>query len=161
MLFHNKNRISAKVTTTLIVFTLTIVFTSTTNQVTAITTASNTTTTTSPSSGLELSPQPVWDEVVVNTGVTPINETHTIVTFIGNGTMTVPDTGKAPQGKGIIIAVFDRKATGMLAPFNGMIVTGIHDEPPNVEGSYYKTLGVEKWNTITITITYRQYYSLL
>jgi hypothetical protein len=36
-----------------------------------------------------------------------------------------------PQGKGIVIAVFDRNATGMLAPFNGMIVTGIHDEPPN------------------------------
>ena len=35
------------------------------------------------------------------------------------------------QGKGIVIAVFDRNATGMLAPFNGMIVTGIHDEPPN------------------------------
>ena len=120
--------------------------------------------------------------MVVNTGATPINETHTLVTFIGNGTMTVPDTGQTinmtnngyaiispiagdpttisasgreavfsedgdtstitfheivrydpdtPQGKGIVIAVFDRNATGMLAPFNGMIVTGIHDEPPN------------------------------
>jgi hypothetical protein len=29
---------------------------------------------------------------------------------------------KTPQGKGIVIAVFDRNATGMLAPFNGMIV---------------------------------------
>jgi hypothetical protein len=37
-----------------------------------------------------MSPQPVWDEVVVNMGATPINETHTIVTFVGNGTMTVP-----------------------------------------------------------------------
>jgi hypothetical protein len=34
------------------------------------------------------------DEVVINTGETPLNETHTIVTFVGNGTMTVPDTGK-------------------------------------------------------------------
>jgi hypothetical protein len=30
-----------------------------------------------------------------------------------------------------VIPVFDRNATGMLAPFNGMIVTGTHDEPPN------------------------------
>jgi hypothetical protein len=43
---------------------------------------------------LDYSPSPIVDEVVINTGETPINETHTIVTFIGNGTMTVPDTGK-------------------------------------------------------------------
>jgi hypothetical protein len=30
-----------------------------------------------------------------------------------------------------VIAVFDRNATGMLALFNGMIVTGTHDELPN------------------------------
>ena len=119
---------------------------------------------------------------MVNTGATPINKTHTLVTFIGNGTIKVPDTGQTinmtnngfaiispiagdpttisasgreavfskdgdtsaitfheivrydpeiPQGKGIVLAVFDRNATGMFAPFNGMIVTGIHDEPPN------------------------------
>jgi hypothetical protein len=43
---------------------------------------------------LDFSPRPIVDEVVINTGETPINETHTIVTFIGNGTMTVPDTEK-------------------------------------------------------------------
>jgi hypothetical protein len=32
------------------------------------------------------------------------------------------------QGKGIIIAVFDRNATGTLAPFNGMMVVGTHYE---------------------------------
>jgi hypothetical protein len=32
---------------------------------------------------------------------------------------------------GIVIAVFDRNATGMLSLFNGMIVTGIRDEPSN------------------------------
>lgn len=127
---------------------------------------------------------PIWDEVVITTGETPINETHTIVTFIGNGTMTVPDTGKTinmanngtaiispvtgspgtvnaygresvfsedgdtiaitfheiiqsdsstPQGKGVGIAVFDRNATGLLAPFNGMIAAGTHDAPLNPE----------------------------
>jgi hypothetical protein len=174
MHFHNKekdkNNIMMKAAIT--IFTLGIIFASTSSPVIA---TGNTT-------GLELSPQPVWDEVVVNTGATPINETHTIVTFIGNGTMSMPNTGQTinmtnngyaiispiagdpttisasgreavfsedgdtsaitfheivrydpdiPQGKGIVLAVFDRNATGMLAPFNGMIVTGIHDEPPN------------------------------
>jgi len=36
-----------------------------------------------------------------------------------------------PDGKGIIIAVFDRNSTGVLAPFNGMLMVGTHDEPLN------------------------------
>ncbi len=32
------------------------------------------------------------------------------------------------EGKGLVIAVFDRNATGMLAPFNGMMVVGSHEE---------------------------------
>jgi hypothetical protein len=67
-----------------------------------ITTTSDTTTTTSaatitfsPSSvGIELSSQLVWEELATNTGLTPINQTHSIATFIGNGTLTVPDTGE-------------------------------------------------------------------
>ena len=125
------------------------------------------------------------DEVVINTGETPINETHTVVTFVGNGTMTVPDTGKTfnqtnhgyaiispltgspesfssygretvlseddgnttsftfyeiiqsdtanPLGKGIMIAAYDENATGLFAPFNGMIAIGTHKEPLNPE----------------------------
>jgi hypothetical protein len=67
-----------------------------TTEVVATTTTSNTTTTTTTtsSSGLELSPQPVWEEQATTTGVTPINQTHSIATFIGNGTLTVPDTGE-------------------------------------------------------------------
>lgn len=34
------------------------------------------------------------------------------------------------EGKGLVIAVFDRNATGMLAPFNGMTVVGTHEEDP-------------------------------
>jgi hypothetical protein len=37
------------------------------------------------------------------------------------------------EGKGIIISVFERNATDMLAPFNGMIVAGTHNEQPNTE----------------------------
>ena len=32
-----------------------------------------------------------------------------------------------------MIAVYDRNATGMLAPFNGMMAIGTHKEPLNPE----------------------------
>lgn len=44
---------------------------------------------------LEFSSQPVWDEKATATGMTPINETHTRVEFVGNGTIIDPDTGEA------------------------------------------------------------------
>jgi hypothetical protein len=138
-------------------------------------------TTPSPSSSeIHLSPQPIWEERVGNTGETPFNQTHSIITFFGNGTLTVPDTGETIdvtnngtaifssvrgtsfgresffsedgdstaitfyeiekedpatlQTRGITTAVFDSNATGSLAPFNGMIVVGLHDEQPNEEG---------------------------
>ena len=37
------------------------------------------------------------------------------------------------QGKGIVGAVFDNNATGSLAPFNGMLVVGTHDENPSTQ----------------------------
>jgi hypothetical protein len=130
-----------------------------------------------------LSAQPVWDEQATSTSVTPINETYRVATFIGNGTMTVPDTGETInmtnngtafisfvpgynetvstygreyvfsvddgdttaitfneiirydpatfEGSGLVTAVFDRNATGSLAPFNGMMVVGTHEEDPS------------------------------
>jgi hypothetical protein len=160
--------------------------TTTTAGVTTTTTNDTTTAATStPSSsslGLEFLPQPIWEEEASNTGVTPINETHTLIAFVGNGTLTVPDTGETIpmtnngnalvssvtgsaygrenvfsevdddttaitfyeivegdpetlETRGVIIAVFDRSATGSLAPFNGMITVGIHDEQPNAEAA--------------------------
>ena len=143
------------------------------------------TTTTTPSLELEFSAQPIWDETVRTTAIIPINQTHSMATFEGNGTMRVPDTREiinmtnngtafgsiVPQanntvisygrenvfsvddgdtsaitffeiiqydpttfqGKGIVTAVFDNNATGSLAPFNGMLVAGIHEEDPATE----------------------------
>ena len=160
------------------------------------TTSNSITATTTPSSGLELSPQPIWDEQATNTGRTPINETHSIVSFIGNGTMVVPDTGQTVnmtnngtglvspvpgynatvsaygrehvfseddgdttaitfyeiirydpttfEGKGLITAVFDRNATGSLAPFNGMMVVGTHEEDPNAAAA---TITLWEWQS--------------
>lgn len=133
---------------------------------------------------IEFSPYPIWEEVAINTGVTRINETHQIVTFDGNGTITIPDTKKIMNmtnhgtaiispivgspgtfsasgresvlseggdtatitfneivqydpttlvGEGIVTAVFDRNATGILAPLSDMIVVGIHEENPDTK----------------------------
>jgi hypothetical protein len=140
------------------------------------------------SSEIHLSPQPIWEERVSNTGETYFNQTHSIITFFGNGTLTVPNTGETIdvtnngtailssvtgtsfgresfiaengdstaitfyeiekedpatlQTRGITTAVFDSNATGSLAPFNGMIVIGLHDEQPNEEGV---TMTLWKW----------------
>jgi hypothetical protein len=58
-----------------------------------------------------LSPQPIWDEQATTTGITPINETHSIVSFIGNGTMTVPDTGETIN--------MTNNGTGLISPVPG------------------------------------------
>jgi hypothetical protein len=55
---------------------------------------SSTTGTANTPSGVELSPQPVWKEQATTSAMTPINQTHSIVTFIGNGTLIVPGTGQ-------------------------------------------------------------------
>src|SRR3712207_2489973 len=47
---------------------------------------------TSPSSGIELSPQPVYQREPSTSGVTPINQTHIASTFSSNGTLTLPNT---------------------------------------------------------------------
>jgi hypothetical protein len=50
------------------------------------------TTTTNTSSGVELSPQPVYERRPSTTGVTPINQTYIRSTFSSNGTLTLPNT---------------------------------------------------------------------
>jgi hypothetical protein len=74
-------------------------------------TASNTTTTTaettpSSSSGVELSLQPIYQEQSSEANITPINQTHAILTFSGNGTLTLPDTTETinttSNGTGVI-----------------------------------------------------------
>jgi hypothetical protein len=75
------------------IFTLTIIFASTSTTLVSASTAGNTTTTTSsPSSGIELSPQPVYQRQPSTSGVIPINQTHIGSTFSANGTLTLPST---------------------------------------------------------------------
>jgi hypothetical protein len=90
---NNSNRrlIAAASAIPATIFIVSIIFASSmVGPVAATTTiASNTTTS---SSGIELSPQPIWQERQISVSDTPINNTHTSITFIGNGTLTLPNT---------------------------------------------------------------------
>jgi hypothetical protein len=192
---HSYFMVTASIAAALLALSIIITASSVAATPVAASTAGNNTTTTAttdttattpssplPSSGLELSAQPVWDERVWTTSITPINQTHSMATFEGNGTMTVPDTGETInmtnngtaigsivpqanntvisygrenvfsvddgdtsaitffeivqydpmtfQGRGLVTAVFDNNSTGSLAPFNGMMVVGTHEESP-------------------------------
>ena len=52
------------------------------------------TTTTNTSSGIKLSPQPIYQESTPPGRVTPINQTHISATHIGNGTLTLPNSNQ-------------------------------------------------------------------
>jgi hypothetical protein len=53
--------------------------------------ATTTTTTTSPEAGIELSPQPIYQEQIRDIVVIPINQTHLQITYSGNGTLNLPN----------------------------------------------------------------------
>ena len=191
---NNNYHVIASATTIAAIFTLAIIFASITTPISASTTGNNTATTVT-SLGLELSPQPIWDEQATSTNVTPINETHRVATFIGDGTLTIPATGETInmtnngtafisfvpgyaetvsahgrehvlseddndttaitfyeiirydpttfEGNGLVIAVFDNNATGSLAPFNGIMVVGTHEEDPSTQTATIRLWGWE------------------
>jgi hypothetical protein len=147
-------------------------------EATATTTEATTTTAPVPSSsGLELSPEPVYQERQIDVSETPVNQTHFQITTSGNGTLTLPNTtetisttstgsviismdgtaiGKEvistedgsesatakffgiarfdmeedDTDRGIIIALVDTNSTGRLAQFDGMILAGQIEFPP-------------------------------
>jgi hypothetical protein len=57
-------------------------------------TAGTTTASALSSSGIKLSPQPIYQESTPPGSVTPINQTHISATHIGNGTLTLPNSNQ-------------------------------------------------------------------
>lgn len=96
---------------------------------TATVTSSNMTTTTtvpptSPALGIELGPQPVWQERATTIGMTSINQTHMSATFSGDGTLTLPNTTEniifATNGSGLIsLATQSAQATETIMTEDG------------------------------------------
>jgi hypothetical protein len=78
----------------LAIATIMLVSTSILTPVAATTTtaAGTNATTSSAPSGIKLSPEPIYQERTKEQGVTPINETHFILTYSGNGTLNLPNS---------------------------------------------------------------------
>jgi hypothetical protein len=112
------------------------------NNITAgetITTTSDTSTTTPPSSELELSPEPVLQKRVTTTDVTRINETHSIVEFVGNGTMTFPDIGETitMTSKGTAIISLVPGSTGTVSAYGREHVFSEDDDDEATAITFY------------------------
>jgi hypothetical protein len=150
-------------------------------------TNNTTTLSSSSSSGLKFSLQPFWEEQITDTSETPINETHIIGTFTGNGTLYLPNsteeainipsngsviasiidynigvgeevistvdgTESATQkffgiarfnmedgtGRAIVIALVHTNSTGRLAPLDGMILVGTHEQELNTPTAIFR-----------------------
>src|ERR687892_1010179 len=100
---NNSHPVETATATTISVLAIAIIMLSTTTiaspvAATTTTTASAGTTTTSsapsPSLGIKLSPQPIYQESAPPGSVTPINQTHIIATHTGNGTLTLPNSNQ-------------------------------------------------------------------
>lgn len=80
------------------IFTLGVIIVASSMATTATPVAATTTpttignNTTLPPSGIELSPQPIYVERTAEAGFTPINDTHAMLAYSGNGTLTLPNS---------------------------------------------------------------------
>ena len=91
-------------------------------------TTTNATTATTSSSGIKLSPQPIYEERSPPGSVTPINQTHGILTFTGSGMLTLPNITQTinttSNGTGIIsFATSSGYAKETIRTENGETVT--------------------------------------
>jgi hypothetical protein len=80
----------------------------------AVAPALATTTVPSSSSGIELSPEPVYQERQIRESRTAINETHFQVAISGNGTLSLPNTTDtiSTTSTGSVLSALDGTATG-------------------------------------------------
>jgi hypothetical protein len=80
----------------------------------AVAPALATTTVPASSSGIELSPEPVYQERQIRESRTAINETHFQVAISGNGTLTLPNTTDTitTTSTGSVLSALDGTATG-------------------------------------------------
>ncbi len=108
-----------------------------------------TTTPPASSSGIELSPQPVYQEQVRDEGETPINQTHIQLSFSGNGTLNLPN-GTEPirttsTGSGI---------ASMMGTFAGKEILTTEDGSENATATFYEIVrfGEQEGRGIAIAV---------
>jgi hypothetical protein len=95
----------------------------------------NTTTTTS-SLGIELSPQPIFQDQVRGVSETPINQTHTQSTVSGNGTLTLPNTTETIRTTSSGILIVSMK--GIAATAAGKEILTTEDGSENATATLYE-----------------------
>lgn len=147
MHFYNKKRNYAKVTATAAsILTLTILMAASNM---AAVPASATTTPSASSSGIELSPQPVYQEQVRDEGETPINQTHIQLSFSGNGILNLPN-GTEPirttsTGNGI---------ASMIGTFAGKEILTTEDGSESATATFYEIVrfGEQQGRGIAIAV---------
>src|ERR687897_632498 len=129
---NKKNNHFIATTAATIIFTLAIMAAS--NMATpaaATTTTSNTTTTYS--SGIELSPKPIYQEHIRDVSETLINQTHAHLIVEGNGTLTLPNITEPVKtistGSGIV---------SIIGSFAGQVILSTEDGSENATAISYE-----------------------
>src|SRR5215210_7781787 len=123
------------ITTTLLTLGTIAVLSSMATTPAAATTTNNTITTITPtpSSGIELSPQTVYQEQVRDQGEIPINQTHIQLSFSGNGTLNLPNGTETIRttstGSGIV---------SMMGTFAGKEILTTEDGSENATVTFYE-----------------------
>jgi hypothetical protein len=116
---NKKNNRYVRITAT--IFTLAIIAVAASSMATAPVaeaTATTTEATTTPpvpsSSGIELSPEPVYQERQITVGETAVNQTHVQLDMSGNGTLTLPNTTEtiSTTSTGSLIVSLDGTGAG-------------------------------------------------
>jgi hypothetical protein len=150
---NNSYVIAASVAAAL--FTFAIMATAASNMATTTPAAATTTaaatpnnTTTTPS-GIELSPQPVYQEQVRDEGEIPINQTHIQLSFSGNGTLNLPNGTETIRttstGSGI---------ASMIGTFAGKEILTTEDRSENATATFYEIVrfGEQQGRGIAIAV---------
>jgi hypothetical protein len=145
-LFYNKKRNNTKGTVAASIFTLAIIMAA--SNMAAVPALATTTPPTS-QSGIELSPQPVYQEQVRDEGETPINQTHIQLSFSGNGTLTLPNSTEPiktiSRGSGI---------ASMMGTFAGKEILTTEDGSESATATFYEIVrfGEQQGRGIAIAV---------
>jgi hypothetical protein len=107
--------------------------TTTTTPAAATTTAATPNNTTTTPSGIELSPEPVYQEQIRDEGMIPINQTHIQLSFSGNGTLSLPN-GTEP----IRITSTGSGIASMIGTFAGKEILTTEDGSENATATFYE-----------------------
>jgi hypothetical protein len=134
---HHLNNTMLTASATLVMrATIIVVMVSSMATITTPVAATATTTTTTPTSspGIELSPQPVYQERSRLESQTQINQTHVKITFSGNGTLNLPNSTEPIRTTSIGIGI----SSLIDGSFAGQVILTTEDGSDNATATVYE-----------------------